>query len=427
MNCTLLSAQTSDWANRAEAFYHLLGGAHNPTLFPPHFLLAVLPRIGGQVALFEQAGKMVGVGFLFPRLPTVFAPRHRLAYTFRYHHLLNGTVVEPAQLMQTLALHLHDADLHFYDPQSRHTFSPTYAHWADCLIGRPSAAEADVIRSLQQQVWGSPLEFLYPSDIHSVDFALGTSLVARQVDKPVGFLFGFYKFGGYPLPADWQSRFDGDLRLESQTLGVLPEYRGASIGFLLKQAQAKQALAEGVQIINWTVDPLQWPNAQLNFGRLRALAFDFTPDYYPFRNELNRVAASRFGLTWLVGTQRVKEGEEGRVGRGEGQGATERILALGDLGEVVRVNWGWAELNWRAMAERIAIEIPTNWTAIQRDDLEAALRWRTATDQLFAHYIGRQPGQYVVTDVGRAGEQRFLIATRVSDGLWEQLSVKCEG
>jgi predicted GNAT superfamily acetyltransferase len=419
IECTLLSTQVSEWASQIEALYQRLGGARNPTLFPPHFLLAVLPRIGGQVVTFSQAGERVGVGFLLPRLSLASNPPHPLAYTLRYHHLMEEPVVEPDQLVQVLTHALSGAEIYFYDPQANHSFQPTAEAWGDFTIGRPGAAEADTIRILQQRVWGSPPEFLYPSDIHSVDFALGTSLVARLAGQPVGFLLGFYKLGGYPLPADWHSRFAGGLRLESQTLGVLPAYRGASIGFLLKQAQAKQALAEGIQIINWTVDPLQWPNAQLNFGRLRALAFDFTPDYYPFRNELNRVAASRFGLTWLVGTERVKAGGEGRVESGE---RYEHILDLREPGRIVRVNWRWSECNWQAIAQQIAIEIPANWTAMQHDDLEAALRWRTVTDQLFAHYIGRQSGQYIVTDVGRAGEQRFLVATRVSDALWEQLS-----
>jgi predicted GNAT superfamily acetyltransferase len=125
--------------------------------------------------------------------------------------------------------------------------------------------------------------------------------------KTAGFLFGFYTFDGAPLPADWTERFNGGFRIESQTLGVLPDYRGLRIANLLKKRQAELAWREGVGVVSWTADPLQAPNAALNFGLLKAVAFEFAPDLYPFRNELNRVHASRFGLTWLVGSKRVRD------------------------------------------------------------------------------------------------------------------------
>ena len=131
-------------------------------------------------------------------------------------------------------------------------------------------------------------------------------MVARVEGQPAGFLFGFYKFGGSPLPADWATRFRGALRLESQTLGVKPACRGLRIANLLKQCQAQQARTEGIGIVNWTRIRLM-SNAALNLGLLRAVAFDFAPDLYPFRNTLNRVHASRLGITWLVGSRRVRE------------------------------------------------------------------------------------------------------------------------
>jgi predicted GNAT superfamily acetyltransferase len=317
---------------------------------------------------------------------------------------------------------LGNVSLTIYNPHTAHTYAASHQWQGTLDIGRPDAAEAAAIRDLQQQVWGSPPEFLYPSDIHSVEFGLGTSLVARLEGNPVGFLFGFYKFGGYGLPADWHERFAGDFRIESQTLGVLPAARGARLGFLLKKVQAEQALATGVRLINWTVDPLQWPNAVLNFGLLRAIAFDFTPDYYPFRNELNRVAASRFSLTWLIATERVRTA----LNQAAVQRTPARLIDLTHAPGIVQVNQG-AEAQIAsgvadsATPDAIAIEIPANWTTLQREDLAAATRWRTTTDQLFQQYIGHEPGQYVVTDVGTLGERCFLVAQRVEDDAWMRL------
>ena len=249
-----------------------------------------------------------------------------------------------------------------------------------------------------------------------MEFGAGSSLVARVDGRTAGFLFGFYRFGGSALPADWQSRFRGDFRLESQTLAVLPEQRGLRIANLLKKFQAERAVTEGICIVNWTSDPLQYPNAALNFGLLRAIAFEFLPDMYAFRNELNRVNASRFALTWLVDAQRVQATPL--------VGARANVLDLRRQPEIDRVNDGTLRVDFDSRAPVVAIEIPENWTLLQQLDLELAQRWRTVTDQLFAHYIGIRAGQYAVTGVGADGDRRYLLAERVDDALWERLGRK---
>ena len=87
----------------------------------------------------------------------------------------------------------------------------------------------------------------------------------------------------------------------------------------------------------------------------------------------------------------------------------------------MRVNEGWQRIDLTATAPLIAIEIPANWTNLQQTHPDEALHWRAATDQLFSHYLGSDPGHYVITDVGVDGEERFLIAQRADDALWAQL------
>ena len=117
---------------------------------------------------------------------------------------------------------------------------------------------------VKQTIWGSEPDFLYPADIHSSNFRAGTSTLATHNGQPIGFLFGFYKFQGSELPEEWVSRFQGAFRIESQLMVVLPEVRNKGVGFLLKKLQAENALREGIRIINWTVDPLQFGNAVLS-------------------------------------------------------------------------------------------------------------------------------------------------------------------
>lgn len=412
MNVTFLDASHPHWSRKLEQAGVLLGTGVNAALFPYHFLYVTLSKIGGKLAYFDEGATTVGIGFLFPRRLSTGADGARRTYTLRFHPV-PGMACDPQSVIAACQQTLPNAAFVYYDPQGALSYYRTSAPSGVVDIGRPDAAEAAASRAIQQQVWGSPDEFLYPSDIHSAEFAAGTSLVARVDDKVAGFLFGFYAFDGTPLPADWAERYNGSFRIESQTLGVLPEYRGLRIANLLKKRQAELAWREGVGVVTWTADPLQAPNAALNFGLLKAVAFEFAPDLYPFRNELNRVHASRFGLTWLVGSKRVRDIPA--------VGARADVLDLTRRPQIPRANDGCDAARFDLNADLIAIETPADWTALQSHDPAAAQAWRTLTDAVFKHYIGLAPGQYTVTGVGVAEERRFLLAERSDDRLWQRL------
>lgn len=403
---TLLEAQEDTWVEEVDRLRGLLGAPHNPSLFPPQFLKVTFPKIGGRVVLLGQPAQPAGVGFLFPRDWQGGRP----VYTLRFHSLDSGFQPQPQWLAEALRGLLDAEEVVYYDPLLEQPYEGTARAVRDLEIGRPAAGEAAEVRRLQQQIWESTPDFLYPVDIHSVAFRAGTCLVARWRGRVVGFLFGFYKFGRAALPPSWERRYPSHLRIESQLLGVLPDCRGQAVGFWLKKIQAEEALREHISVLNWTVDPLQYSNAVLNLGKLRAIAFSFYPDYYPYRNVLNQVPASRLEITWLVGTERVWQGLEGRS---QGHAALEGVSGI------PRVNRGYWDYDLGEEAERIAIEIPARWTALQQEDLAQALRWREATDVVFRHYLGLAEGQYVINGVGQEGERRYLIAERVGPELVE--------
>ena len=408
MNATLLDAKHPHWSRALEQTGVVLGA--DPTLMPYHFLYVTLTKIGGKLVLFHEGQGLVGFGFLFPRRQRRDGVQR--TYTLRFHRVPGHTSAAET-VLGACQRALPEAAFVFYDPLGPLSYYPTRQEVGVVEVGRPDAAEAVASREIQRQVWGAPEEFLYPSDIHSAEFAAGTSLIARVDGKAAGFLFGFYAFDGAPLPADWAARFGGAFRIESQTLGVLPDYRGLRIANILKKQQAEVAWREGIGIVTWTADPLQAPNGALNFGLLKAIAFGFEPDLYPFRNELNRVHASRFELTWLVGSKRVRDIPI--------FGGRADVIDLTNRRQVPRVNQGCDEARFDVDAELIAIEIPANWTTLQSDDPEQARAWRTLTDTLFTQYIGLGANQYTVTGVGAAGEQRFLLAERSNERLWQRL------
>jgi predicted GNAT superfamily acetyltransferase len=73
---------------------------------------------------------------------------------------------------------------------------------------------------------------------------------------------------------------DGRPYLHSHMLGVLPEYRNHAVGRNLKLRQREEALARGIQVIEWTFDPLELKNAFLNIEKLGAIVRRYNVNQY---------------------------------------------------------------------------------------------------------------------------------------------------
>lgn len=411
IEATLLDPASPSWSQDVDALREQLGAPNNVHLIPPHFLKATLPKIGGKIATFSRSGKLIAGGLLFPRGDGLDGA----GYTLRLHWKDQSAVAETdaeaaaASLPEPIRL----AGVTAYDPTAplAMTGSTVYQD-GDLTIDVPDARGAEEIRWLQDEIWKPEPDYLYPVDIHSPAFRPGTTLVARIGGRPVAFLFGFYKLGGPKLPDQLEAAYRTDLRLESQLMGVLPAYRARGLGFLLKKTQALLARDDGLDVVNWTVDPLQYGNAVLNFSKLRGVAFDHYPDYYAFRNALNQVAASRFNISWLVRSPHVEAALEA--------GGAGRPVDLSGRPEVRRVNQGPGKLILTADDPEIAVEVPADWTAVQASSAALAQEWRDATDGLLQTYIGSDEGKYAVTDAARDGDRRYLLAKRVTPSLLAQ-------
>jgi predicted GNAT superfamily acetyltransferase len=128
---------------------------------------------------------------------------------------------------------------------------------------------ADAVR-LQQRIW----EF---DDIDLIPLRM--FVVATKIG---GQALGAYKDGAMIafclcLPG---LKPGGGTYLHSHMLGVLPEYRNSGAGRRLKFRQREYALAHGLQLIEWTFDPLEIKNAFFNIERLGAVARRFVRNQY---------------------------------------------------------------------------------------------------------------------------------------------------
>jgi predicted GNAT superfamily acetyltransferase len=123
---------------------------------------------------------------------------------------------------------------------------------------------------LQRTIWGWDDLDLLPVRFFVVSRDIGGQVLAAFDD---GFLCGFC----LAIPG---LKPDGSVYLHSHMLGVLPEYRNAGAGLLLKRAQRDDALARGIRLIEWTFDPLELKNAYFNIEKLGAVVRRYLPNHY---------------------------------------------------------------------------------------------------------------------------------------------------
>lgn len=101
---------------------------------------------------------------------------------------------------------------------------------------------------------------------------------------------------------------NGQPYLHSHMLAVLPEYRNLGLGRRLKLAQRDDALARGIELMEWTFDPLEIKNAHLNIVRLGAIARRYIHDFYgPSTSPLQGgLPTDRLVAEWWLRSVRVR-------------------------------------------------------------------------------------------------------------------------
>ena len=184
-------------------------------------------------------------------------------------------------------------------------------------------AECRAVVDVQVAVWGQDGEIV-PASLLSASVKRGGILIgAYDEDRLVGFVWS--------MPG---SR-DGRAMHWSHMLGVRPEMRGAALGERLKIAQRERALAAGVDLIEWTFDPLQAQNAHLNMSVLGCVASTYRVDAYgAMSGPLHRgTPTDRLVAEWeLLAPHVVRRLARRQVGGASLPDATRRRLARRALG-----------------------------------------------------------------------------------------------
>jgi predicted GNAT superfamily acetyltransferase len=157
---------------------------------------------------------------------------------------------------------------------------------------------------LQKTIWGFDEVDLLPVRLFVTASKIGGhSFGAYDGDKMIGFCIAI---PGIKPP--------GKSYLHSHMLGVMKGYRDAGLGRKLKLAQRTDALSEGVDLIEWTFDPLEIKNAFFNIERLGAIVRRFVLNQYGTTSSpLNAgLPTDRCTAEWWLESDRVVALLEGR-------------------------------------------------------------------------------------------------------------------
>ena len=158
--------------------------------------------------------------------------------------------------------------------------------------------EMRAVEELQKEVWEFADLDVVPRTIFVASREVGAVLVGAY-DGPalVGFVYGF---PGYE---------NGQGVHHSHMLAVKPEYRSSNLGYKLKLAQRDRVLAQHINQITWTFDPLQSRNAYFNFAKLGVIAGSYRVDFYGAATSsfLHQAGTDRLWVSWLIDSERVRE------------------------------------------------------------------------------------------------------------------------
>jgi predicted GNAT superfamily acetyltransferase len=156
---------------------------------------------------------------------------------------------------------------------------------------------------VERAVWKSEDIDVVPLPLFVVAAETGGQVLgAFQGGKVVGFALAF---------AGWRARMPF---LHSHMMAVLDGYRDRGIGRRLKLFQRAEALANGIDRIEWTFDPLITKNAYFNFMLLGAIARRYIPNAYgittsPLHSSL---PTDRLVAQWHLRSSRVRRIIAGR-------------------------------------------------------------------------------------------------------------------
>jgi predicted GNAT superfamily acetyltransferase len=269
--------------------------------------------------------------------------------------------------------------------------------------------EFQQVEQLETAIWG-PLGVV-PVTILAVTVRRGAVLLgAFDGGRLVGFVYSLAAFrtpasdASIPSPSHW-----------SHMLAVDPPYRSGGLGAELKLAQREAVSRLGLELIEWTYDPLQSVNAHLNFAKLGVIVEEYVNNLYGESSSTlhGGLPTDRFICQWWIHRPHVLR----RIGPAAIRALDKAVAAAPVVNRTEPVSQARAPAGFDVEIDepRIKVEIPLDFQRMLTSDPALAQRWRFETRAIFQHYLARG---YRVVDFAHdraQGRGQYLLTTIRSD------------
>ncbi|MBB6143892.1 putative GNAT superfamily acetyltransferase [Silvibacterium bohemicum] len=194
-----------------------------------------------------------------------------------------------------------------------------------------SFEELDACVQLQVETWGYADGDVIPRRAFIVARRIGGQVIgafnvsaSEKSDPENGSLIGF----AMALPGI-RSRENASPMpyLHSHMLAVRAAYRNDGVGRRLKLFQRIEALRRGIELMEWTFDPLEIKNSFLNIHRLGAIVRSYTPNFYGVSSSRLQggLPTDRLHAEWHLRSARV---EASLTGKSSQPGTIEETILI---------------------------------------------------------------------------------------------------
>jgi predicted GNAT superfamily acetyltransferase len=232
--------------------------------------------------------------------------------------------------------------------------------------------ECRQVAALEKTVWEfTDSEDVVPPALLIVSIKRGGLLLGAFDDADV--LKGFV----YSMPG----LKDGRMTHWSHMLAVTRDARAGGVGLRLKLEQRQHVMEAGIDLIEWTYDPLQALNAHLNFARLGVVVETYEENVYGDSSSPLHTGTptDRFIAEWRLTAPHV----ERRLSAPQAPLIRDAAIMSAVLVNPSQQVGEWLEPagdrrgrgRWQARAR----QIPVSFTEMQRSQPDLALAWRTTT------------------------------------------------
>ena len=236
---------------------------------------------------------------------------------------------------------------------------------------------------LERVIWGPGYVDVVPVPIFAITVMRGGILIgAFNNDRMVGFV---YSIAGlkHRHPTQW-----------SHMLGVLDEHRNDGTGRQLKLLQRERALAMGLELIEWTYDPMQALNAHLNFRKLGIVVEEYEINVYgKSQSPLHGGnPTDRFVAEWKIREPHVERRLAAVAGGSAGLTLRAHDVTEAEAANAIDFSGRWpacTSIRLDLSARRVAVEIPMGFGEMLTGAPDVALEWRLKTRNIFTTYLGR--------------------------------------